>query len=106
MKILALSEGGVKCSSACPYYEESGVIQAIGGPMKTHCQAVMQDVIIDCHVFDPSKTLMADVTEDQVREMAKTLKIPLRKVRKLYPRNHKEIHPVGWKVKKSEIIKS
>jgi len=97
IRLLALSRGGVKCSSACPYYEESGLIEAYNGPMKTHCRAVMEDVVVNCDTFNPHKIRYADISEEKLESISKTLGISLKRVRKLYPREHKEIHPVGWK---------
>ena len=47
MLLVALRKGGAKCSSACPYYEESGCVRGVHGvALKTHCRATMEPVMM------------------------------------------------------------
>ena len=99
MQIIAIEEGGIACDASCPYYEASGVVRGYGGPLKTHCQAVMQPWMFDCRVFNPKQMYKLRVTPAQFKAMVKGQGLKAVKQRKLYPREHKEIHPVGWKPK-------
>ena len=71
MTIIALEKGGVKCSSACPFYEESGVVRGINGPLKTHCRGTMETVIVDCDVWNPYCVEKLEVTREQWKTMQK-----------------------------------
>ena len=51
MLLIALRKGGAKCSSACPFYEESGVVRGINGPLKTHCSMTMNPWMIAFFAF-------------------------------------------------------
>ena len=97
MQILALRKGGVKCSSACPFYTESGVVRGYGGPLKTHCRMVMHPWMADCHAYDPTRIDKMEVTEPQWHKMQQSIGRKAIRQRKLYPEDHEEIHPVGWK---------
>ena len=96
MQIIAIEEGGVKCSSACPFYEESGVVRGYGGPLKTHCRGVMEDIVVNCDKFNP-KQLYKGKTLLTPKEIGKLLGTKLQKQRKLYDPGHAEIHPIGWR---------
>ena len=96
MLIVALRKGGSPCSKDCPFYADDGVVRGINGPLKTHCRATMQTVIADCEVFNPHKIEKMEVSEDQWKTMQRSVKKRAKKVRKPYPENHKEIHPVGY----------
>lgn len=96
MQLIALRKGGTKCSSACPYYQESGWVRGMYGvPLKTHCRATMQDVIVDCDVWNPMQIEKLNVTEEQWKAMQKAVHKRAKKERKAYPEDHKEIHAVG-----------
>ena len=113
MQLIALRKGGVKCSSACPYYEEKGWVKGVHGvPLKTHCRGTMQTVIVDCDVWDPHNIEKLEVTEEQWKAMQKAVQKRAKKERKPWPEDHKEIHPVGyhwshpkdkWRATKSEL---
>ena len=116
MQIVALQEGGAKCSSSCPFYEESGWVKGVRGvPLKTHCRGTMETVIIDCDVFNPHKVEKLEVTEEQWKQMQAAIHKRAKKVRKPYPTDHAEIHPVGynwkhypkgkWNAEKSKDVK-
>ena len=97
MLIIAVRKGGVKCSSACPHYAEEGVVRGVNGvPLKTHCRATMEPVIVDCDVYNPQKTEQLEVSEAQWLKMQQSVKKKAKKLRKPYDPNHEEIHPVGW----------
>ena len=102
MQIVVIEEGGVKCSSACPFYEESGVVQCHGGPKKSHCLAIMEPWSFDCDKFNP-KQLYKGKTQLTPKEISKLLGTKLQKQRKLYPEDHAEIHHIGWKPGKLKI---
>ncbi|MBO4593565.1 MAG: hypothetical protein J5678_05175 [Bacteroidaceae bacterium] len=100
IQIVAVEEGGIACDAGCPYYEESGVVRGYGGPLKTHCRGIMEDVVVNCEKLNP-KQLYKGKTLLTAKEIGKLLGMKLQKERKLYPVEHKEIHPVGWKPSKS-----
>ena len=97
MFVVAIKEGGIACGAGCPYYEESGVVRGYGGPLKTHCRMVMNPWQFDCDKFNPKCMYVAQVPVEKVKSIEKALSVKFRRIRKLYPRDHKEIHPVGWK---------
>ena len=99
MQIVVIEEGGVKCSSACPFYEESGVVRGYGGPLKTHCRGVMEDIVMNCDKFNP-KQLYKGKTLLTPKEIGKLLDTKLQKQRKLYPEDHAEIHHIGENTRK------
>lgn len=97
MFLIAVRKGGVKCSSACPYYEEKGLVRGVHDvPLKTHCRATMQDVIVDCDVWNPKKIDKLEVTEEEWETFQKMLGRKAKRERKPWPEDHEEIHPVGW----------
>lgn len=103
-RLYVLMKGGVKCSSACPFYEASGTVHDTRGvPMKGHCLAVTEDVVVNCDKYNPHRIRYVDIPEEKVASIERVLKTKFKRIRKLYPRMHKEIHPVGWtpKAKKS-----
>ncbi len=115
VQLIAVRKGGVKCSSACPYYEERGCVRGmLGVPLKTHCRATMETVIIDCDVWNPLNIQKLEVTEDEWKTMQQSVGKKAKKERKAYPEDHAEIHPVGcewtrskdkWNANKSSNIK-
>ena len=96
MLLIALRKGGAKCSSACPYYVEKGVVQGINGPLPTHCRGTMETVIIDCDVWNPNNVEKLEVSESQWQTMQQAVHKRARRVIKPYPKDHAEIHPVGY----------
>ena len=111
MLLIAIRKGGVKCSSACPYYEEKGVVRGVHGiPLKTHCRGTMQDVIVDCDVWNPKKIDKLEVTEAEWATFQQMLGRKAKRERKPWPEDHEEIHPVGynwkhdkWRAEKSRL---
>jgi len=97
IEILALRKGGVKCSSACPFYAKSGVVRGYNGLLKTHCRQVMQPYFADCNEFDPRKIEKLEASEEEWQAMQACVGKKAKVQRRLYPEDHKEIHPVGWK---------
>ena len=52
--LIALRKGGVKCSSACPFYTETGKVTGVRGvPLKTHCRMTMNPWMADCDIYNP-----------------------------------------------------
>jgi hypothetical protein len=96
MLLIALRKGGAKCSSACPFHQESGVVRGINGPLKTHCRATMETVCVDCDVWNPHEIEKLEVSEQQWQTMQHAIRKRAKKVRKEYPSDHAEIHPVGY----------
>lgn len=97
MLLMALRKGGVKCSSACPFYSEEGVVRGVRGvPLKTHCRGTMKTVIVDCDVWNPNHIEKLEVSEEQWKQMLQAVRKRAKKVRKPYPTDHEEIHPVGY----------
>ena len=103
MQMVVIEEGGIACDASCPYYEESGVVRCHGGPKRSHCRAIMEPWSFDCNKFNP-KQMWKGKTLLTAKEIAKLLGVKLQKQRKLYPVDHKEIHPVGWKPGKLKIL--
>lgn len=113
MLLIALRKGGVKCSSACPFYTETGVVRGINGPLKTHCRGTMETVIVDCDVWNPHNIEKLEVSEQQWQDMQRAIRKRAKKVRKPYPEDHAEIHAVGcewtrskgkWNAQKSSNV--
>lgn len=114
MQLIAVRKGGVKCSSACPFYTETGVVRGINGPLKTHCRSTMQDIIVDCDVWNPLNIEKLEVSEEEWATYQNMLGRKAKKERKLYPEDHAEIHAVGcewtrsrgkWNATKSSNVK-
>jgi hypothetical protein len=103
IQILALRKGGVKCSSACPFYTE-GVVRGFGGPLKTHCRMVMHPWMADCNEYDPTKIDKLCISEEQWKKMQKAVGKRAVRQRKLYPEEHEELHPLGWKPEPSPAL--
>ena len=100
---MALRQGGVKCSSACPFYSEEGVVRGVNGvPLKTHCRGTMEAVIVDCDVWNPNHIEKLEVSEEQWKQMQQAVRKRAKKVRKPYPTDHAEIHPVGYNWKRQD----
>ena len=99
MTVIAIEEGGIACDASCPYYEESGAVQCYGGPKKSHCQAIMQDWSFNCNKFNPKRLYKLRLTPAVFQEIVKGHGLKAIKQRKLYPKDHKEIHPVGERPK-------
>ena len=104
MLLIALRKGGAKCSSACPFYEESGVVRGINGPLKTHCSMTMNPWMADCDIYNPLCIDKLEVTEEQWKAMQAAVHKRAKKERKPWPEDHEEIHPVGynWKHQKGK----
>ena len=96
MLIIALQKGGSPCSKDCPFYSEEGVVRGINGPLKTHCRATMETVIVDCEVWNPHNIQRLEVSDEQWQTMQRSVKKRAKKVRKPYPTDHAEIHHVGY----------
>lgn len=95
MLLIGLRKGGVKCSSACPFYTETGRVNGINGPLATHCRMTMNPWIADCDIYNVHCIDKLEVTEEQWKTMQKAVKKRAIRQRKLYPEDHAEIHPVG-----------
>ena len=113
MLLIALRKGGAKCSSACPFYEETGVVRGINGPLKTHCSMTMNPWMADCDIYNPLCIDKLEVTEPQWQAMQAAIRKKARRVIKPFPKDHEEIHPIGynwrhqdkWNTKKSSNVK-
>ena len=97
MLLIAARKGGVKCSSACPFYTDTGQVAGVRGiPLKTHCRMTMNPWMVDCDIYNPTHLEKVEVTEEQWKNMLKAIGKRATKVIKRIPEKHKEIHPVGW----------
>ena len=113
--LLALRKGGVKCSSACPFYTETGKVTGVRGvPLKTHCRMTMNPWMADCDIYNPQCIDKVEVTEEQWKTMLHAVHKRAIRQRKLYPEDHAEIHAVGcewtrskgkWNAEKSSNVK-
>ena len=95
MLLIAMRKGGVKCSSACPFYTETGVVKGINGPLKTHCRMTMNPWMVDCDIYNPMCLEKMEVSETQWKAMQKTAGKKAIKQRKLYPEDHENANQVG-----------
>ena len=115
-QVVSVEKGGVKCSSTCRYYAEDGCVKGVlGVPLKTHCCATMQTIIIDCDQFNPNTIEKLLVTDEQWQAMQRAIGKRAQKERKPYDPNHDVIHPVGcewtrskgrWNATKSSNIRN
>lgn len=96
MLLIALRKGGSPCSKDCPFYEDNGVVRGINGPLKTHCRGTMESVMVDCDIWNPNEIEKLEVSESQWQSMQRAIRKRAKKVRKEYPSDHAEIHPVGY----------
>ncbi len=108
MLLIAIRKGGAKCSSACPFYTETGVVRGINGPLKTHCRMTMNPWMIDCDVYNPMCIDKMRVSEEEWLKMQQTIGRPAIRQRKLYPEDNDNGRPVGsawtqgrWNAQKS-----
>ena len=64
----------------------------------------MQDVIVDCDVWNPHNIEKLQVTEEQWKAMQAAVHKRAKKERKPWPEDHEVIHPVGynWKHQKGK----
>lgn len=113
MLIVAIRKGGVKCSSACPFYTETGVVRGINGPLQTHCRMTMNPWMIDCDIYNPMCLEKLEVTEVQWKAMQKAVHKRAIRQRKLYPEENENGRPVGstwtqgrWNAQKSKNVKN
>ena len=116
MLLIAIRKGGVKCSSACPFYTETGKVTGVRGvPLKTHCRMTMNPWMIDCDVYNPYCIDKLEVSERQWEKMQQAVNKQAIRQRKLYPEDHEEIHAVGcewtrgkgkWNSLKSKNVKN
>ena len=98
MLLIAVRKGGQACSSACPFYTDTGQVTGVtGAPLKTHCRATMETVIVDCDRWNPHRIEKLEVNERQWKKMQMAVNKQAKRVIKPYPSDHEEIHPVGWK---------
>lgn len=93
--MIGLTEGGAKCSSACPFYEESGEVQGFGGSMRTHCRMTMHPWMADCDIYNPNTIVTLEVTKEQWAKMQEAVNKKAKRQRKLYPENHETNHAPG-----------
>ena len=96
MLLIAIRKGGAKCSSACPFYTETGQVTGVRGvPLKTHCRMTMNPWMVDCDIYNPNNIHKVDVTEEEFQTMLKAVHKRAIKQRKLYPEDHENANQVG-----------
>ena len=114
MLLIAIRKGGVKCSSACPFYTETGVVRGINGPLNTHCRMTMNPWMIDCDIYNPMCIDKMEITEAQWNRIQSFLGKRAIRQRKLYPEDHENANQVGcewtrskgkWNAEKSKHAK-
>ena len=109
MLLIGIRKGGAKCSSACPFYTETGVVKGVRGvPLQTHCRATMNPWMVDCDIYDPYQIDKLEVTEEQWKLMQRAVHRRATRQRKLYPEINDSGRPVGttwtedrWNAQKS-----
>ena len=113
MLLIAIRKGGVKCSSACPFYTETGVVRGINGPLQTHCRMTMNPWMVDCDIYNPNNIHKVEVTEEEFQTMLKSVHKRAIRQRKLYPEENENGRPVGstwtqgrWNAQKSKNVKN
>ena len=113
MLLIAIRKGGVKCSNACPFYTETGVVRGINGPLQTHCRMTMNPWMVDCDIYNPMCLDKLEVTEEQWKAMQKAVHKRAIRQRKLYPEENENGRPVGstwtqgrWNAQKSKNVKN
>ena len=110
MLLIAIRKGGVKCSSACPFYTETGKVTGVRGvPLKTHCRMTMNPWMVDCDIYNPCNIHKVEVSEEEFQKMLKAVHKRAIKQRKLYPEENENGRPVGstwtqgrWNAEKSK----
>lgn len=112
MLLIGIRKGRTKCSSACPFYEESGVVRGFNGPLRTHCSMTMNPWMLDCDVYDPLCIDKLEVTEEQWKQMQHAVHRRAKRQQKLYPEINDNGRPVGstwtedrWNAQKSATAK-
>ena len=85
----------MKCSSACPFYTDEGVVRGFNGSLKTHCRMTMHPWMVDCDHYNPNCIDKVTVTEDQWKMMLKAVHKRAIRQRKLYPEDHENANEVG-----------
>lgn len=111
MLLIAIRKGGVKCSSACPFYTETGKVNGVRDvPLKTHCRMTMNPWMLDCDVYNPMCIDKMEVTEEQWKTMQKAIRKRAIRQRKLYPEVNENGRPVGctwtqgrWNAEKARL---
>ena len=113
MLLIAIRRGGVKCSSACPFYTDTGVVRGINGPLKTHCRMTMNPWMADCDIYNVRCIDKLEVTEEQWKAMQRAVHKRAIRQRKLYPEENENGRPVGstwtqgrWNAQKSKNVKN
>lgn len=104
LQIIAVRKGGRACDARCLHYEESGFLQGFGGKLKARCRGVMEPIFVDCHEYDPNTTETLEVTAAEWDTMKKAIGRKAKKARRIYKKEHEEIHPVGWNWKNEKKI--
>lgn len=97
MLILAAKpkKGGTTCSSACPFYQETGEVRCFGGVKQTHCRMIMQPYFVDCNQFDVTTMQVINTSDDTWQKMLDSVGIKkTKKKRKLYKPNRKSPVPI------------
>ena len=113
MLLIGIRKGGAKCSSACPFYTETGVVKGVRGvPLTTHCRATMHPWMVDCDIFNPYDIDKLEVSEEQWKLMQRAVHRRARRQQKLYPEINDSGRPVGstwtddrWNAQKSATAK-
>ena len=115
MQLIALRKGGVKCSSACPFYTETGKVTGVRGiPLITHCRMTMNPWMIDCDIYNVHCIDKVEVTEAEWKAMLHAVHKRAIRQRKLYPEEHENANQVGcewtrtkgkWNAEKSLNVK-
>jgi hypothetical protein len=103
--LIALRKGGVKCSSACPFYTETGKVSGVRGvPLQTHCRMTMNPWMADCDIYNPCQIDKIEVSEDEWKAMLKSVHKRAIRQRKLYPEEHENANQVGCEWTRSKGV--
>lgn len=105
MLLIGIRKGGAKCSSACPFYTETGVVKGVRGvPLTTHCRATMHPWMVDCDIYNPYHIDKLEVSEEQWKQMQHAVHKRAIRQRKQYPEEHDEIHAVGCEWTRAKTV--
>lgn len=101
MLIIIAPEGRTQCGPECPFYEETGYVNCIGGKKRSHCRMIMQPYYVNCEQFDVRYLTVKRVREKGLTRALRNLADrPAEKMRKLYKPDRKvrELNSEGMNI--------
>lgn len=78
--VFSVETGQTGECSHCPFYEPSGVVRGYGGPIKSQCRMIMEDVSFNCQKYNLHTLKIARATwRDKAVKLRKVRKKPTKK---------------------------